>query len=720
MALVDAAHGEVGERTAGIVVERDDLRLVLDRRIVSRKTRLDVGQIEVVGKIGCENLLGLQPRRGRVARTGRHECRRELGRLLHVSHIGLDRMRSRELVAQRKFRIVGQVVEFLRIAFRIVGEQTLAPHALAVHVRVADRSGNAQRETADAPRVVGPGIGFEQVRPVVVTVLVADTGNAGVPRSPVVIQVVLVSLGAGHVALGELVDVIPIVAAQQVLDLRVVIRAVDAQVGAADDAHVVAHVMLHVDRQVVVQLVSVTLLDHVVRTTVITHQFGQHRIGVDIPHIRLEEFVVVEHTVPHAFRYGAIHRVKIDRLVGGYARHDLRLIRIRHIAVVVAAGVRSGVPRQGRIAVPAETQRRGGVQTRVLRHVPRIVQHHDRLVGVAHARVAELAGLVTHIGVVVVVAEQSVSLVGRSLLRAALRRRSQQRQRKAVVLSEKLLGRSEIGIGVVVNAVHIAVAALAGSHREGVRPAVVQLSRAVGNHRTETVHLVAVRHAHAESLAHLRGAGVDVGHAADAADAEIRRFEARVVLLVTRRVVQSAPQRPGTVARHGVVEADAVQVDVRVLRIVAADVETHLAETVRCDVVEEVLRRRERRRQRLRVRRRRVAVEFGENGVVQNRTLPRRHDDHRLEVLHMLIAYADHQVEVLEVGRREEHRVAARRKILEDEVAVLVGHGRQTQRFDLHLYIAQDHATVARNHLTADASVLRIGREGHGGEHQNK
>ena len=54
----------------------------------------------------------------------------------------------------------------------------------------------------------------------VITVLVADTGNAGVPRSPVVIQVVLVSLGAGHVALGELVDVIPIIAAQQVLDLQ--------------------------------------------------------------------------------------------------------------------------------------------------------------------------------------------------------------------------------------------------------------------------------------------------------------------------------------------------------------------------------------------------------------------------------------------------------------------------------------------------------------------
>ena len=86
----------------------------------------------------------------------------------------------------------------------------------------------------------------------------------------------------------------------------------------------------------------------------------------------------------------------------------------------------------------------------------------------------------------------------------------------------------------------------------------------------------------------------------------------------------------------------------------------------------------------------------------------------------MLITHTDHQAEVLEFGCREEHRIAARGKILEDEVAVLVRRCRQTQRFDLHLYIAQGHATVARNHLTADASVLRIGREGHGGEHQNK
>ena len=411
-------------------------------------------------------------------------------------------------------------------------------------------------------------------------------------RGPVVIQVVLCGRLAGHVAVGEFVDVVPVVAAHQVLDLRIVVRAVHAQVHAADDTHVVAHVVLDVGCEVIVELVGVTLLDHVVRTVLVAHQFGDLGFRFDevVPVI---ELVVIDQTVPYASRYDSIPVVEIDRLAGGDARHDLRLIRQRHIAVVVAAGIGTAVPRQGRIAVLAETQRRGGVQARVARHIPRVVQHHDRLVGVTHARVAELAGLVTHIGVVVIVAEQGVSLVGRSLLRTALRRRGQQRQREAVVLSEKFLGRCEIGIGIVVNAVHIAVAALAGSHREGVRPAVIQLSRAVGNHRTETVHLIAVRNAHAESLAHLRGAGVDVGHAADAADAEIRRFESRVVLLVTRRVVQSAPQRPGTVARHGVVEADAVQVDVRVLRIVAADVEAHLAETVRRDVVEEVLRRRE-------------------------------------------------------------------------------------------------------------------------------
>lgn len=225
-----------------------------------------------------------------------------------------------------------------------------------------------------------------------------------------------------------------------------------------------------------------------------------------------------------------------------------------------------------------------------------------------------------------------------------------------------------------------------------------------------------------EALAHLRSPGVDVRHAADAADAEIRHFETRVVLLVARRVVQSAPQRPRTVTRHGIVEADAVQVDVRELRVVTADVETHLAESVRGDVVEQVLRRGERRGQRLRVRRRGIRVELREDRIIEeSRVRGTRRNQHNLfEVLDMLRTDADHHIQRLEIRSLELQRIAAGRKIFQREESVAVGDGLHAQRLDLHLDVAQCHAPVARNHRTDDASLLCVGGEGHGREHQNK
>ena len=84
--------------------------------------------------------------------------------------------------------------------------------------------------------------------------------------------------------------------------------------------------MLHVDRQVVVQLVGVTLLDHVVRTVLVAHQFGQHGVRIYVL-VLVEEIVVVEHTVPYAGRHDGILQIEIDRLIGGDARHDLRAVR---------------------------------------------------------------------------------------------------------------------------------------------------------------------------------------------------------------------------------------------------------------------------------------------------------------------------------------------------------------------------------------------------------
>ena len=176
------------------------------------------------------------------------------------------------------------------------------------------------------------------------------------------------------------------------------------------------------------------------------------------------------------------------------------------------------------------------------------------------------------------------------------------------------------------------------------------------------------------------------------------------------------PVAPGAVAGHGVVETDAVEIDVGILRIVTADVETHLAETIRRDAVVKVLRRRERRRQRLLVGRRRIAVELGEERIVETGRRSQRRNDHGVQVAHVL-PYPHAELELFEIGCVESHAVVAGRQILEKEVAVLVGHGGETRRFERHLDVAQRFAAAARNHLAADTALLRVG---HGEGRQSK
>ena len=720
VALVDAAHGEVRERTARIVVERNDLRLVRDRRIVTRHTRLDIRQVEIIGQIHAEDLLGLQARSRRVARTRRHESRGEFRSLLHHGDVRLERVGTRELVTEVALGRVGQVLELLRIALRVVGEEPLAPQSLTVHRRIAQLSGNSHREAALAPRIERPGIALEQVRPVVVAELVAFTGNAGMARSLVVVQIVLRGRRTRHVALGELVDIVPVVAAHEVLDLVVIPGAVHAQVHTAEDAHVVAHLMLDAGGEVVVELVRMALLEDVVRTVMRTRILLETRhvlqLGVDILVLAVE-IIEIEHTCPGCSALEVLLHVEEEGLIGTLARNVLTESVRRQIAVVVAAGIRTAVPCQRRVAVLTETQRRGGIQARTLRHVPGIGQHCNRLVHVAYARVAQLAGLVTHIGVVVVVAEEAVSLVGRSLLRSALRRRRHDRQTQTVVVAEEFLGRSKVGVGIVVNTVHIAVAALARTEREGIRPAVVQLSRSIGNHCTETVELVGIRNAHTEALAHLRGPRVDVRHAADTAHTVIHHLKARDVLLVAGGVVQTAPQRPGTITRHGIVETDAVEHDVRILRIETADVETHLTEAVRGDIAEKILRRGELAGKRLHVRIGFV-VRLDKDGAIDRIERSERRNDHRLDILDEIVAHADHQFEIFILGSRELDHILTCRQILKKEAALPVRRGRKTQRLDGYLHVAHGRTSVARNDLAADTAILRIGSGRCGNEHQ--
>ena len=317
--------------------------------------------------------------------------------------------------------------------------------------------------------------------------------------------------------------------------------------------------------------------------------------------------------------------------------------------------------------------------------------------------------LVAHVGIVVVVAEERIGLVRGGLLRTALGGRRHEGEAQAVVAlgAEQFLHRREVGVRIIVHAVHVGVAALARGEREGIGPAVVERTRRIGGHQAEAVHRVAVHHAGAESLAHLRGAGVDVGHAGHAADTEVGGRESGHVLLVARGVVQAAPQRPGAVAGHGVVEAHAVQVDVRVLRIVAADVETHFAELIRGDVVEHILRSRQRRGQRLRVGSH-LGVELGEHRVVDAVLHVGRHD-HRAQVFFDLID-THRDVEVLVVRRLETEFVIALGQIRDAEAALGIGRDDDAGGFDDHFHVAQRGAVVPRHDFAPYAAVLGVGR----------
>ena len=627
-------------------------------------------------------------------------------------------MRTREAVRELALELVGEVLELLRVTERIVGEEALHPQTLAPHRRVTHLAAEAHREAAERAAVLGPHLTLTHVGVVVVAELVALLHVAGVAVLHVVEQVVLVDrrIDVAVVAQGELVNVEPVVGTQQVLHLIVVLRAVDAGRQSAAQHRLVLERVRDVGHEVEVTLVRVTLLDHV--DTALARLIAQV--------VALEHLVEVDHAlvgIRHPLLPGLERQIVvgagthgIEIAVGRLV--DAVLVVARQVAVVVRTRVGTVGPRQRRIAVLAEAERRGGQQLRARRDVETVVEHHDRLVVGAHARIAQLAVLTAHVGVVVVVAQQVVSLLRRGLLCTALGGSAHHGQgQRVAVVAETLLDRSEVTVGVIVDAVHIAVAALARRERQRIRPAVVQQTRSVGDHRTEAVHRVGVDDAGAESLPHLRSPGVDVRRTADAVDAEARRLQAGGALLVARRVVQAAPQRPGAVARHGVVETDAVQVDVGILRIVAADVEAHLAEAVRGDVVEDVPRRGERRGKRLHVGRR-VGIELGEDRVVDDGLHVGNHHDG----VHLLdrLADTDHDVEVFKLGSLELEAVVALGQLADIEMALVVGHDGDSERFDDHLHVAQGGAAVTRDDLALDTAFLGIRPDAHKREQADK
>ena len=73
MALVYAAHGEIGERVLGVIIETHHVRLVIDLGIESRYPDIISVTAELVVQIGGKGLGGLQIRNKRIPRSRGNE-----------------------------------------------------------------------------------------------------------------------------------------------------------------------------------------------------------------------------------------------------------------------------------------------------------------------------------------------------------------------------------------------------------------------------------------------------------------------------------------------------------------------------------------------------------------------------------------------------------------------------------------------------------------------
>ena len=617
-------------------------------------------------------------------------------------------------IVEITFGLIYEIFEFLRFALRIIREETLAPKTFAPHRKSAELGAQLHAETAETGGISSPYTAGTQMRLVVVAELVALSDGSCMTVLVIIIHIVLRHDRIAEVTLCEFIDIHIVVAAEQVLHLVVVPRAVDADVGSGRQTGVILIDSADLRGEVPVQLVGMALLDDIVRTgagTVYRFILGIAEIHVGLVHFVPVEVADITHVAHPLIRQtGRSHR-------SGLQVGSVQQLVARHIAVIIGTGVCTVVPRQRRITVLTETERSGQVELGMLIGIERIVDHSDRLVAVTHARITHLAVLVAPVGVVIVVADQIVSLLRGSLLRTALGGSTHNREAQPVTRIENLLGRSEISVGVVIDAVHVGVAALTGRYRQRIGPAVVQQTRTIGHHGTEAIHRIGVHQTHAKSLAHLRSTGVDVGRTADATHAVIRHDRTVGDLLVARSVVQTAPQRPGRIARHSVVEANTVQVNVRILRIVTTHVETHLAEPEGSDVVKNVLRSRKGRRQRLRI----VAalgVELCEDRIVH---YGRKHfgdQNHRIDVAHHLV-HAHHERQRLEFGSLELQRIFAGLDILDHETTSAVGRGSHFTGSDRNLHPVHRDTSLAGNDLTLDTAALSERGQRHQGKYKN-
>ena len=148
----------------------------------------------------------------------------------------------------------------------------------------------------------------------------------------------------------------------------------------------------------------------------------------------------------------------------------------RKVPVVVRTRVRCIIPVEGGVAVLSGTPEDGQRSLEAVCRSAGIFEHGHRLECLAHTCVAELAGLITPVAVVHVVAHEVIDFLGRCNLRATLSRSRESDETNAMVVPELLLHACIVCEIAVVNTFDPVVSTHARRHVESIRPSVVKLT----------------------------------------------------------------------------------------------------------------------------------------------------------------------------------------------------------------------------------------------------
>ena len=333
-----------------------------------------------------------------------------------------------------------------------------------------------------------------------------------------------------------------------------------------------------------------------------------------------------------------------------------------------------------------------------------MVNHRHRLVILAGTHIAQFTVLLTHVGVIVVRAYKFVSLLSSCHLRATLSGNTKYGQSQLVAVVKLLLNRAEVAVSIIVQTLHKVITAQTSRSGECVSPAIVLHTRGVGEHQSVAILTICRNNTCTQTLTHLRGTSEDVGSTVHTTHTNGRGTHVLKHILIAGSLVQTSPERPGSVTAHCIVHIDTVQIYALSVRRHTARHKAQLTKLVACNARKYIRRGGERRGSRLTLKG--LAIEFNKEGIVN---LTRHRSGTQSDEVYILHLHIDLHVDSggLEVGSLHHQTYGAIRDTIKLETTLSIGVGHTLRSYIENYFGSIDGLTTnARDNLTANTTLL--------------